>query len=383
MRVAERDFSKKIKVPSQDEIGVLTDTFNDMAGQLQDTLRQVENERNKLDTLFLHMTDGVVAFSREGRVIHSNPAADRLLRRAIGRETTYEELFGGAAPLDQVLAAPDHLEEERQVRDRFLQLLMAPFDRGREGGGALVVLHDVTEQRKNEEMRREFVANVSHELRTPLTNIRSYAETLIDNTGEMPPDMEKKFLGVILNESDRMTHIVQDLLTLSRFDSERGELKLSRFPFGEAVKDIYNAVYMEAQKHSHTLTLELEPGLPEILADRERVLQVMMNIVSNSIKYTPDGGHIDIYAGRKRDRVWMIVDDDGIGIPEEDRPRIFERFYRVDKARSRQSGGTGLGLSIAKEIVERHRGRITLLNKENPGLAIRLELNIEGPGDGK
>ena len=269
------------------------------------------------------------------------------------------------------------------MRDRFLQLLMAPFDRGREGGGALVVLHDVTEQRKNEEMRREFVANVSHELRTPLTNIRSYAETLIDNTGEMPPDMEKKFLGVILNESDRMTHIVQDLLTLSRFDSERGELKLSRFPFGEAVKDIYNAVYMEAQKHSHTLTLELEPGLPEILADRERVLQVMMNIVSNSIKYPPDGGHIDIYAGRKRDRVWMIVDDDGIGIPEEDRPRIFERFYRVDKARSRQSGGTGLGLSIAKEIVERHRGRITLLNKENPGLAIRLELNIEGPGDGK
>ena len=221
MRVAERDFSKKIKVPSQDEIGVLTDTFNDMAGQLQDTLRQVENERNKLDTLFLHMTDGVVAFSREGRVIHSNPAADRLLRRAIGRETTYEELFGGAAPLDQVLAAPDHLEEERQVRDRFLQLLMAPFDRGREGGGALVVLHDVTEQRKNEEMRREFVANVSHELRTPLTNIRSYAETLIDNAGEMPSDMEKKFLGVILNESDRMTHIVQDLLTLSRFDSER------------------------------------------------------------------------------------------------------------------------------------------------------------------
>ena len=383
MRVAERDFSKKIKVPSQDEIGVLTDTFNDMAGQLQDTLRQVENERNKLDTLFLHMTDGVVAFSREGRVIHSNPAADRLLRRAIGRETTYEELFGGAAPLDQVLAAPDHLEEERQVRDRFLQLLMAPFDRGREGGGALVVLHDVTEQRKNEEMRREFVANVSHELRTPLTNIRSYAETLIDNAGEMPSDMEKKFLGVILNESDRMTHIVQDLLTLSRFDSERGELKLSRFPFGEAVKDIYNAVYMESQKHSHTLTLELEPGLPEILADRERVLQVMMNIVSNSIKYTPDGGHIDIYAGRKRDRVWMIVDDDGIGIPEEDRPRIFERFYRVDKARSRQSGGTGLGLSIAKEIVERHRGRITLLNKESPGLAIRLELNIEGPGDGK
>ncbi len=383
MRVAERDFSHEIEVLSQDEIGVLTDTFNDMAGQLQDTLRQVENERNKLDTLFLHMTDGVVAFSRDGEVIHSNPAAARMLRRPLGPEASYEALFGGVAALEQVLEVPDHLEGDLQVRDSYLQLLMAPFDRGRKGGGVLVVLHDVTEQRKNEEMRREFVANVSHELRTPLTNIRSYAETLTESTGEIPPDMEKKFLGVILNESDRMTHIVQDLLTLSRFDSERDELKLARFPFGEAVKDIYNAVYMDAQKHSHTLTLDVEPDLPEILADRERVLQVMMNIVSNSIKYTPDGGHIDIYAGRRRDRVWMIVDDDGIGIPEEDRPRIFERFYRVDKARSRQSGGTGLGLSIAKEIVERHRGRLTLLNKEGPGLAIRLELNIEGPGDGK
>ena len=383
MRVAERDFSHEIEVLSQDEIGVLTDTFNDMAGQLRDTLRQVENERNKLDTLFLHMTDGVVAFSREGEVIHSNPAAARMLRRPLGPEASYEALFGGVAALEQVLEVPDHLEGDLQVRDSYLQLLMAPFDRGRKGGGVLVVLHDVTEQRKNEEMRREFVANVSHELRTPLTNIRSYAETLTESTGEIPPDMEKKFLGVILNESDRMTHIVQDLLTLSRFDSERDELKLARFPFGEAVKDIYNAVYMDAQKHSHTLTLDVEPDLPEILADRERVLQVMMNIVSNSIKYTPDGGHIDIYAGRRRDRVWMIVDDDGIGIPEEDRPRIFERFYRVDKARSRQSGGTGLGLSIAKEIVERHRGRLTLLNKEGPGLAIRLELNIEGPGDGK
>ena len=381
MRVAERDFSRKIEVVSQDEIGVLTDTFNDMAGQLQDTLLQVENERNKLDTLFLHMTDGVVAFSREGRVIHSNPAAARMLRRKIGAETTYEGLFGGGAALEQVLEAEDHLEEERRVRDSYLQLLMAPFDRGRAGGGVLVVLHDVTEQRKNEEMRREFVANVSHELRTPLTNIHAYAETLADSAMDMPPDMEKKFLGVILNESERMTHIVQDLLTLSRFDAERDKLKLSRFSFGEAVKDIYHAVYMEAQKHDHTLTLELEPDLPEILADRERVLQVMMNIVSNSIKYTPDGGHISIQAGKKRNKVWMVVDDDGIGIPEEDRPRIFERFYRVDKARSRQSGGTGLGLSIAKEIVERHQGRITLLNKEGPGLAIRLELNIEGPDD--
>lgn len=382
MRVAEGDFSRKIEVASRDEIGVLTDTFNDMAGQLQDTLRQVENERNKLDTLFLHMTDGVVAFSRQGQVIHSNPAAAQMLHQEIGPDTTYDQLFGDLASLGQVLDTPDHLEGERQLRDSFLQLLMAPFDRGREGGGILVVVHDVTEQRKNQEMQREFVANVSHELRTPLTNIRSYAETLSDSAGDIPPAMEKKFLGVILNESDRMTHIVQDLLTLSRFDSGRSDLKLVRFSFDRAVRDMYNAVYMEAQRHSHALELDMEENLPDIVADRERILQVMMNVVSNAIKYTPDGGRIAISAGRTGDRVWMMVDDNGIGIPEEDRSRIFERFYRVDKARSRQSGGTGLGLSIAKEIVDRHQGRLALQEKEGPGLAIRLELNIEGPDHG-
>ena len=378
MRVAEGDFSRRIEVTSRDEIGVLTDTFNDMARQLRDTLRQVENERNKLDTLFLHMTDGVVAFDRDGQVIHSNPAAEGMLGRPIGPDTTYKELFGDQYSLEEAMAAPDHLEGEVRVGDQVLDLLLAPFDRERQGG-VLVVLHDVTEERKNQEMQREFVANVSHELRTPLTNIRSYAETLSDSAGDIPPAMEKKFLGVILNESDRMTHIVQDLLTLSRFDSGRDELKLSWFSFEGAVQDMYNAVYMEAQRHSHTMKLCVEPGLPQVRADRERIMQVMMNIVSNSIKYTPDGGQIQISAGQNGSRVWMQVDDNGIGIPAADRPRIFERFYRVDKARSRQSGGTGLGLSIAKEIVDRHEGALELVDRNGPGLSVRMELNIEGP----
>ena len=378
MRVAEGDFSRRIEVTSRDEIGVLTDTFNDMARQLRDTLRQVENERNKLDTLFLHMTDGVVAFDRDGQVIHSNPAAEGMLGRPIGPDTTYKELFGDQYSLEEAMAAPDHLEGEVRVGDQVLDLLLAPFDRERQGG-VLVVLHDVTEERKNQEMQREFVANVSHELRTPLTNIRSYAETLSDSAGDIPPAMEKKFLGVILNESDRMTHIVQDLLTLSRFDSGRDELKLSWFSFEGAVQDLYNAVYMEAQRHSHTMKLCVEPGLPQVRADRERIMQVMMNIVSNSIKYTPDGGQIQISAGQNGSRVWMQVDDNGIGIPAADRPRIFERFYRVDKARSRQSGGTGLGLSIAKEIVDRHDGALELVDRNGPGLSVRMELKIEGP----
>ena len=384
-RVASGDFSRKLEVASKDEIGVLTATFNSMARQLQATIREAENERNKLDTLFLHMTDGVVAFSREGGVIQKNPAAEDMLGRPILPEDTYESLFGDLAPLDQILSLeqPGYQEAERTAGNRSLELLLAPFDQESGQGGVMVVIHDVTTQRRNEEMRREFVANVSHELRTPLTNIRSYTETLVDSAGDIPPTMEKNFLGVILNESDRMTHIVQDLLTLSRFDSGRSELKLERFSFSAAVRDIYNAVLMDAQRHGHTLTLEVAPDVPDIVGDRDRVLQVMMNVVSNAIKYTPDGGQIAISAGRNPLRVWMEVSDNGIGIPEADRPRIFERFYRVDKARSRESGGTGLGLSIAKEIVDRHEGIIALVDRPGPGTPIRIELPIEGPAHGK
>ncbi len=381
--VAAGDFSHKIEVDSKDEIGVLTATFNDMAQQLKTTLQEVENERNKLGTLFLHMTDGVVAFNRRGEIIQSNPAAEEMLGRAlpIGGALVYGDLFGDIASLKEALepGAQGFVSASRELGERSLELLLAPFDKEAQAG-VLVVIHDVTERNKTEEMRKEFVANVSHELRTPLTNIHSYAETLVDNAGFLPTDTERNFLSVILGESERMAHIVQDLLTLSRFDSGRSELSLTTFSFAEAIEAMVNANLLEAQRHGHTLTAQLEPGLPRITADRERITQVMMNIVSNSIKYTPDGGEITVTAGKKGDkRVWMEVSDTGIGIPAKDRDRIFERFYRVDKARSRESGGTGLGLSIAKEIVDQHKGTIEIVDKAQPGLTIRVELPVEGP----
>ena len=385
--VASGDFSHKIEVESRDEIGVLTSTFNDMARQLKTTLQEVENERNKLDTLFLHMTDGVVAFSRQGEIIQSNPAAEEMLGCAlpIGGTVDYEALFGDIAPLAQVLepGAQGYVEGRRQQRGRSLELLLAPFDKDRQAG-VLVVIHDVTERNKTEEMRKEFVANVSHELRTPLTNIHSYAETLVDNAGGLPEEMERNFLQVILSESDRMAHIVQDLLTLSRFDSGRSEFHFAAFSFAEAIESVVNANRLEAQHHGHTVITQLEPDLPQITADRERITQVIINVVTNAIKYTPDGGEIRVSAGKLgAGRVWLEVSDNGIGIPSAtDRSRIFERFYRVDKARSRESGGTGLGLSIAKEIVERHQGQIRLVDREGPGLTIRVELPVEGPSHG-
>lgn len=234
--------------------------------------------------------------------------------------------------------------------------------------------------KRSEQMRREFVANVSHELRTPITGVKSYAETLAADP-DMPADTRERFLGVILNESDRMTKIVQDLLTLSRFDAGSYEFSFDYFSFETSVRDVYNAVRMEAQAHHHEFTAEIEPGIPRIRGDKARVEQVLMNMVSNAIKYTKDGGRIAIKAGVRGGEVWCSVKDNGIGIPKEDTQKVFDRFYRVDKARSRESGGTGLGLSIAQEIVVRHGGRIDLKSRVGHGTTITVWLPVEGPQD--
>ena len=378
-KVAAGNFDSALPVESTDEIGILTGTFNEMASVLQQTLAAVENERNKLDTLFLHMTDGVVAFDHTGRLIHRNPAAATMLGRTLGEDSRYDQLFGSLYPMEQILALrrPDYAEAQQVVGDRMLELYLAPFSSDQEKGGVLIVLHDVTEQHRNEERRKEFVANVSHELRTPLTNVRSYAETLRSAEGDIPQEMENSFLDIIISETDRMTHIVQDLLTLSRLDAGNTEMRFAPFSFRESVENVCRANAMEARRHSHTLTCTLAEDMPEISGDRQRLEQVVTNILGNAIKYTPDGGHIAVTGGGSGRSVWVEVTDDGIGIPEKDRDRIFDRFYRVDKARSRESGGTGLGLSIAKEIVERHHGSLRLVPREGRGTTIRLVLPID------
>ena len=377
-QVAAGDFSQKLEVTSRDEIGVLTRNFNNMSQVLQNTLSEVESERDKLSTLFLHMTDGVVAFGPNGMVIQYNPASVQMLGRTLDATVTFQELFSQEASFEELLALqrPQYLEAQKRAGSRELELFMTPFAAEQTPYGALVVIHDVTEQRKNEQMRREFVANVSHELRTPLTNIRSYAETIMDSGDEMPPALRGNFLGVIVSEADRMTRIVQDLLKLSKFDYGKMEMNIASFPFAKAVSGVYEAVVLDAQNHGHQLTLHLPEHLPEVDGDRERIEQVIMNIVSNAIKYTPDGGKIDMTAGVSGQQVFVRIADNGIGIPEKDLPRLFERFYRVDKARSRASGGTGLGLSIAKEILNQHHGDITIDSVYGKGTTVTITLPI-------
>lgn len=194
----------------------------------------------------------------------------------------------------------------------------------------------------------------------------------------MPKATEQEFLSVIVNESDRMTKIVQDLLMLSRFDAGSIEFTFARFSFEKSLHDVYNAMLLEAQRHRHNFTIELKTPIPDVVGDKARLEQVLINMVSNAIKYTRDGGNIAMIAGRKDELIWVSVRDNGIGIPKEDVDKVFDRFYRVDKARSRESGGTGLGLSIAKEIVTRHNGTIELTSRQGKGTVITMTLPVEG-----
>ncbi len=373
-RVAGGDFSEKIEVGATDEIGVLTRTFNNMATQLHDTLDDIESERDKLSTVFRYMTDGLIAFSRDGKIIQYNPASERMLGVDLGtQERDYFSLFGDLTSMEDVFDKSDNFTADRSIGNRDLEIVLASFASEGAQGGILAVLHDVTEQKKSDAMRREFVANVSHELRTPITNIRSYTETLIE-APDIPDEMEENFLKVILSESDRMTKIVQDLLSLSKFDAGSESLVMEPFDMAKSVQDVCSAITIEAAKHGHTMTLHCADGLPPVNGDRSRIEQVIVNVISNAVKYTPDGGKIDVSVTHGGGFVRLAVQDNGIGIPKEDLPRIFERFYRVDKARSRASGGTGLGLSIAQEIVRLHGGEISIDSDYGKGTLVTVSL---------
>ena len=370
-RMGEGEFESKIEVHSDDEIGTLTETFNTMAHTLKETLETVEGERNKLDTLFLHMTDGVASFSSDGKVIQLNPAACELLGVSREEKLSFEDIFSSLElTFDTLVAlgADEAIDKNLFTGGRTLKVSFATV--GAEVA-VLAVIHDITEQFKLETSRREFVANVSHELRTPLTNVKSYAETLLDMC-EPEDEMKKNFYGVIINETDRMTRIVKDLLILSRLDYAKMDWKISRFPLRESLVNVTRAMEMDAKNHKHTLELNIPETMPEMNGDRGRVEQVFVNIISNAIKYTPDGGKITVSAKEEHGKVEISVKDTGIGIPKQDIERIFDRFYRVDKARSRARGGTGLGLAITKEIVEYHGGTINVESELNVGTTVTI-----------
>ena len=380
-RIAAGDFSQQPQAESADEIGNLTRTFGEMAKVLENTLAEVNGERNKLSTLFTYMADGVVAFDKSGHILHMNPAAQQMLGMEFGPELIYTQVFPNLNVEESDLGEGGrYIEIDYAANKRILKILLAMFGTAEdENSGIMAVLHDITEQKKLDSSRREFVANVSHELRTPLTNVKGYTETLLDAGDELDGETRRNFLQVIYNESDRMTHIVKDLLTLSQLDYGKMDMEMSPIPVKLIVQNIASAMLIEARGQGLTLETKLEEPLPLILADRNRMEQVIANIVSNAIKYNRPGGTVTLSAFSQEDKVVIKVQDTGIGIPQEDIPRLFARFYRVDKARSRERGGTGLGLAIAKEIVEQHQGTIGVESQLDAGTTVTITLPVCPP----
>lgn len=381
-KVAEGEFDQQLAVKSEDEIGNLTKTFNYMAHELKNTLSVISSEKNKVTTILNYMADGVMAFDLKGVAIHTNPAAKKLLGRDI-EDKPFQE-FAKSVGLDVNIENIVYLEEspvresDTIINDMYVKIYFAVFtDTNKKPEGIIVVLHDVTEQQKLDCMRREFVANVSHELRTPITSIKSYTETLLDGASE-DSDTTERFLNVINSEADRMTRLVKDLLQLSRLDNQQMSWNIEEVSLKEIVKNIVSRMQLEASQKNQKLESFIIGEIPNIKADKDRLEQVVVNIIGNALKYTPDNGQITIYVGKLINDIYVKVTDTGIGIENEALERVFERFYRVDKARSRDLGGTGLGLSIAKEIVEAQGGTINITSEEGKGseVTVRLPINL-------
>lgn len=381
-KIAEGQFDEKIEAQGNDEIGTLTNTFNVMASKLKGTLRQIEGEKNKVEVIIRNLEDGVIAFDANGVSTHTNPAAISMLNLSRQDEYKFDEIFpplGIDLTVKQAASTSPDVQREWNIEteNSALSLHFAPFrTEGQRKYGIIVAISDITKQQRLDNSRKAFVANVSHELRTPLTNIKSYAETLLDS--DIDPETTESFLQVINSEADRMTRLVRDLLVLSQLDHSSSKvLKTEPTDISELVSDTVNTMRIEAKNRQLTLTYVPGSSTTSITADPDRIRQVIVNILSNAIKYTPAHGTVTVLCGQQENYVYIKISDTGIGIPEKDLPMLFERFYRVDKARSREMGGTGLGLAIAKEIVEAHNGSIDVESEYGKGTAVTIRLPID------
>ncbi|MFA5526995.1 MAG: ATP-binding protein [Peptostreptococcales bacterium] len=382
-KMAKGDFSQSVSVKSDDEIGRLAEMFNYLTDKLNLTLSEISKENSKLETILTNMADGLIAVGIDGYIIHINPMAKTMLHVADEdiEKNKYDDIISEFNEKLTLKYIKNHMAvwegtEDFEYNHSFFTAQYAPFtDENDNNIGIVMIIHDITERQKLENMQKEFVANVSHELKTPLTSIKSYTETLLE--GALSDiDVSEQFLKVVDSESDRMTRLVKDLLQLSRLDYQREiwnkvEIDLS-FILDIALTKIELTAKQKNQKIHKNYTL----SSAMVFADKDRIEQVISNILSNAIKYTQAGGEIHVDLITKEEKAQIIIKDNGMGIPQKDIPRLFDRFYRVDKARSRDLGGTGLGLSIAKQIMTAHAGDILIESVYGEGTSVILILPL-------
>ncbi|EDN7560267.1 cell wall metabolism sensor histidine kinase WalK [Listeria monocytogenes] len=377
--MARGNYSRKVKVYGVDEIGELADSFNTLTKRVQEAQAMTEGERRKLSSVLAYMTDGVIATDRRGKVILINTPAEKMLRvkheSANGRSIIDVLDIGDTYQFEDLMEVDGSLTMDRSTLDK-LYVLRANFSViQRETGfnnGVIAVLHDITDQEKVDQERRDFVSNVSHELRTPLTSMHSYLEALSDGAWE-DKEIAPRFLEVTQNETERMIRLVNDLLKLSRMDGGREQLEKSFVNFTDFFNHIIDRFeMMKKETIMFKRHIPREPVIIEI--DEDKVMQVLDNIISNANKYSPDGGRISFYLKKFEDEIEVSIADEGLGVPDEDLANVFDRFFRVDKARSREMGGTGLGLAIAREVIEAHGGRIWAERNKTKGTIIKFTL---------
>ena len=370
------DGSKK-----KNEINDLVSAFDNMNNELKENLNEATRQKKQMETILLHMTDGIIAFNIEGNIIHINPAAKTFL--GVDKENTFDEIFekyNVDINLEKIIYLENWTSSEQKinVEDRTINLFFAPFKNENDRpAGVIVVIQDITEHVKLDSMRKRFVADVSHELKTPITSIMGYADTLLEN--EVDGEISRKFLERISTEAQRMSRLVSDLLTLSRYDTSKIKTEKTEFDLGELVKYTFEGLDLEMKKKSQTGECFVTSDVPLVFADRNGIERVVLNILTNAIKYTPEHGSVKVYVGFVYNDAYIKIIDTGIGIPKEDLDKIFERFYRVDKARTREMGGTGLGLSIAKEILDRNDGMIDIKSEVGKGTEVVIRIPTKQP----
>ncbi len=388
IQLASGGFEREAHVSSSDELGSLSKAIGEIGIQLRNKIEEISKEKDYLQTVLKGMVEGVLVVDGNGHILMANDAFRNLLSLSsnvadkmpleVIRNAELETAIRKALKNGETTAVELNVRTsgEKTVEVNVVGILPSSeaADKDGEGGrGAIAVFHDITRLKELEKIRQDFVANVSHELRTPLTTIKGYAETLLE--GALKEEIAFQFVQVIKRHTDRLAKIVEDLLMLSKIESKEFHLKVEVIPVSELIHDVSDFVKEAAERKKISISqAEIPPSLV-IEADRNDLEQVFINLLDNAIKYTPEGGRVIISATEKdQGEIEFSIQDNGIGIPKEDIPRIFERFYRVDKGRSQELGGTGLGLSIVKHLVQAHGGRVWVESQPGEGSAFYFTL---------
>jgi two-component system, OmpR family, sensor histidine kinase ResE len=378
--LAKGKFDTKVPMWQNDEMGQLGTAFNQMGRQLKHHVEVINQEKEQLSSILTSMTDAVITFNKDRTVLLSNPPAELLLQDwFINKGSDSERPLPPAMyhMLDHVLEMEEHLQEELEIDHVYYMISISPLYSGDKVRGAVAVIRDQTEQHRLEKLRSDFIANVSHELRTPISMLQGYAEAIVDDVVQ-DEEEQKEIIRIIYDESQRMGRLVNDLLDLARMESGNITLYEDICGINNTFERITQKFVQRGREKDIEVSFETEfDDMATLLVDEDRIEQVLTNLIDNAIRHTPNGGHVKVLVDQQVNFARIRVQDDGAGIPKEDLPYVFERFYKADKARTRGKAGTGLGLAIARNIVEAHKGRILVESTVDVGTTFMFYLPLE------